>query len=215
MYQWESKNSLPEVERTLQLAEQQIFEFWHCYNVSRNRYNQFVLLHRLFDVTILLQQLYVVTILLHRIACNCYNILAKGCNNGIFHCYACYNAMLQALQTPPFTPRFRKTSRHLPLLSAWHKYLTTTTSPGTVSQSQKGPNFKRHKFKKQRTQNSQWFGSTSIWSAQANYWKEGIKVYGFIHIDIYQVYFDTKVNPILFFDRMRHWRRVHTLAGVA
>ena len=38
--------------------------------------------------------------MLHRIACNCYNILAKGCNNGIFHCYACYNAMLQALQTP-------------------------------------------------------------------------------------------------------------------
>ena len=72
----------------------------HCYNISRNCYNLFILLHRLFDVTILLQQLYVVTILLHRIACNCYNVFATGCNNGIFHCYACYNAMLQAFQTP-------------------------------------------------------------------------------------------------------------------
>ena len=72
----------------------------HCYNFSRNCYNLFILLHRLFDVTILLQQLYVVTILLHRIACNCYNVFATGCNNGIFHCYACYNAMLQAFQTP-------------------------------------------------------------------------------------------------------------------
>ena len=72
----------------------------HCYNISRNCYNLFILLHRLFDVTILLQQLYVVTILLHRIACNCYNVFATGCNNGIIHCYACYNAMLQAFQTP-------------------------------------------------------------------------------------------------------------------
>ena len=72
----------------------------HCYNISRNCYNLFILLHRLFDVTILLQQLYVVTILLHRIACNCYNVFATGCNNGRFHCYACYNAMLQAFQTP-------------------------------------------------------------------------------------------------------------------
>ena len=59
-----------------------------------------VVLHRLFDVTILLQQLDVVTILLHRIACNCYNVFAQGCNNGIFHCYACYNALLQALYQP-------------------------------------------------------------------------------------------------------------------
>ena len=28
-----------------------------------------------------------------------------GCNNGIFHCYACYNAMLQAFQTPQFELR--------------------------------------------------------------------------------------------------------------
>ena len=73
---------------------------WHCYNVSQNCYNLFVLLHRLFDVTILLQRLDVVTILLHRIACNCYNVFAQGCNNGIFHCYACYNALLQALYQP-------------------------------------------------------------------------------------------------------------------
>ena len=72
----------------------------HFYNISRNCYNLFILLHRLFDVTILLQQLYVVTIFLHRIACNCYNVFAKGCNNGIFHCYNCYNAMLQAFHYP-------------------------------------------------------------------------------------------------------------------
>ena len=48
----------------------------------------------------MLQRIRVVTILLHRIACNCYNVFNKRCNNGIFHCYACYNALLQALETP-------------------------------------------------------------------------------------------------------------------
>ena len=60
------------------------------------------MLQRLTDVTILLQRIRVVTILLHRIACNCYNVFDKRCNNGIFHCYACYNALLQALETPFF-----------------------------------------------------------------------------------------------------------------
>ena len=77
----------------------------HCYNISRNCYNLFILLHRLFDVTILLQQLHAVTILLHRIACNCYNLFAKGCNNGIFNCYICYNAMLQAFRYPTWSRR--------------------------------------------------------------------------------------------------------------
>ena len=56
----------------------------HCYNL-------FILLQRLFVVTILLQQINVVTILLHRIACNCYNLFDKPCNNGIFW-------LLQALE---------------------------------------------------------------------------------------------------------------------
>ena len=69
----------------------------HCYEVYRkgcNSYKLFhvtILLQHLFVVTILLQQINVVTILLHRIACNCYNLFDKPCNNGIFW-------LLQALE---------------------------------------------------------------------------------------------------------------------
>ena len=61
--------------------------FSHCYNL-------FALLQGLCVVTILLQRIHVVTILIQHIACNCYNLFDKHCNNGIFW-------LLQALQTPP------------------------------------------------------------------------------------------------------------------
>ena len=60
--------------------------FSHCYNL-------FALLQGLCVVTILLQRIHVVTILIQHIACNCYNLFDKHCNNGIFW-------LLQALQTP-------------------------------------------------------------------------------------------------------------------
>ena len=60
--------------------------FSHCYNL-------FALLQGLCVVTILLQRIHVVTILIQHIACNCYNLFDKPCNNGIFW-------LLQAFQTP-------------------------------------------------------------------------------------------------------------------
>ena len=60
--------------------------FSHCYNL-------FALLQGLCVVTILLQRIHVVTILIRHIACNCYNLFDKPCNNGIFW-------LLQAFQTP-------------------------------------------------------------------------------------------------------------------
>ena len=62
--------------------------FSHCYNL-------FALLQGLCVVTILLQRIHVVTILIRHIACNCYNLFDKPCNNGIFW-------LLQAFQTPDF-----------------------------------------------------------------------------------------------------------------
>ena len=64
-------------------------KFLHCYNL-------FALLQGLCVVTILLQRIHVVTILIQLIACNCYNLFDKHCNNGIF-------GLLQALQTPDKT----------------------------------------------------------------------------------------------------------------
>ena len=63
--------------------------FSHCYNL-------FALLRGLCVVTILLQRIHVVTILIQHIACNCYNLFDKPCNNGIFW-------LLQAFQTPNFS----------------------------------------------------------------------------------------------------------------
>ena len=68
--------------------------FSHCYNL-------FALLQGLCVVTILLQRIHVVTILIQHIACNCYNLFDKHCNNGIFW-------LLQALQTPDCCSNWRQ-----------------------------------------------------------------------------------------------------------